>query len=89
MAKKRKQRPFATRGSSSAKQRAVPVESGGLFAFFRDFGVRETIESIIIAVVLALTTFLTLRFARPFKQAARDEAPPNGASAASDQAEQG
>ncbi|MCH2182901.1 MAG: signal peptidase I [Mariniblastus sp.] len=54
MAKKRKQRPFETRGSSSAKQRAVPLESGGLFAFFRDFGVRETIESIIIAVVLAL-----------------------------------
>lgn len=27
---------------------------GGLFGFFRDFGVRETIESIIVAVVLAL-----------------------------------
>ena len=27
---------------------------GGLFGFFRDFGVRETIESVIIAVVLAL-----------------------------------
>ena len=30
------------------------MESAGLFGFFRDFGVRETIESIIIAVVLAL-----------------------------------
>ena len=27
---------------------------GGVFGFFRDFGVRETIESIIIAIVLAL-----------------------------------
>lgn len=27
---------------------------GGIFGFFRDFGVRETIESIIIAIILAL-----------------------------------
>ncbi|MEE2825397.1 MAG: signal peptidase I [Planctomycetota bacterium] len=54
MGKRRKQRPFETRGSRYARPRAVPNESGGLFAFFRDFGVRETIESIIIAIVLAL-----------------------------------
>ena len=28
--------------------------SRGIFGFFRDFGVRETIESIVIAIVLAL-----------------------------------
>ncbi len=38
-----------------ARETIVSDESvGGVFGFFRDFGVRETIESIIIAVVLAL-----------------------------------
>lgn len=58
MAKKPKKRSLASRGSvpASAKvnQRNSQPEGGGVFAFFRDFGVRETIESIIIAVVLAL-----------------------------------
>lgn len=41
-----------------------------------------------IAVVLALTTFLTLRFARPLKQAAQHGKGPSEASAPDDRAEQ-
>ena len=60
MAKKRPKRrsPFP-----EVKQRKMPASResfhsdqpvGGVFGFFRDFGVRETIESVIVAIVLAL-----------------------------------
>ena len=58
MAKKRKKQPFESRvpkkATAGAGSRNFQQSSGGVFEFFKDFGVRETIESIIIAVVLAL-----------------------------------
>ena len=58
MAKKPKKRPFAATHSgpkgSQSSPRKSDSEASGVYGFFKDFGVRETIESIIIAVVLAL-----------------------------------
>ena len=57
---KRKKRPFPVdesprRFQDSAQQTIYEGENvGGVFGFFRDYGVRETIESILVAVVLAL-----------------------------------
>ena len=59
----RKKRPFpGDDGPRRASRRAEPANQtiyegenvGGVFGFFRDYGVRETIESILVAVVLAL-----------------------------------
>ena len=61
MAKKRRKRqPFDVPGGKG-KPSIGPIEraaysaghQGGAFSFFRDFGVRETIESIIVAIILA------------------------------------
>jgi hypothetical protein len=62
MAKKRKKKqPFGGAGgsasvSSAAVGRAAfdAERQGGVFNFFRDFGVRETIESVIVAIILAM-----------------------------------
>ena len=58
MTKTRKRQAFATPAtqdkSASARPEKLIDTSSGVFAFFRDHGVRETIESILIAVVLAL-----------------------------------
>ncbi len=53
MSRKRR-RPFPTDNDYSSEQAYEGERRGGLFGFFRDHGVRETIESIVIAVVLAL-----------------------------------
>ncbi len=45
---------FATAGYESTAPNYDTEMVGGVFAFFRDFGVRETIESIVIAIILAL-----------------------------------
>ena len=55
MAKRKRRQPF----ESTEKPKMQPQErlidtTSGVFGFFRDYGVRETIESIIVAVVLAL-----------------------------------
>lgn len=56
----KKKRPFpgedAPRGFQDSAQRTIYEGEavGGVFGFFRDYGVRETIESILVAVVLAL-----------------------------------
>ena len=62
MAKKRKKKqPFggasgsAPVSSAAAGRAAFDADrQGGVFNFFRDFGVRETIESIIVAIILAM-----------------------------------
>lgn len=61
MAKRKRKAAFETgRESKQSHRRRSPAPAspgfneGGVFGFFRDFGVRETIESILIAVVLAL-----------------------------------
>jgi len=62
MAKKRKKKqPFGMPGgqapvASPAAARAAYDAYGqsGIFNFFRDFGVRETIESVIVAIILAM-----------------------------------
>ncbi len=55
MSKRKKRRPFDTFDSTDRpKQERYVDQSGGVFGFFRDFGVRETIESVIVAIVLAL-----------------------------------
>ncbi|MFK7767878.1 MAG: signal peptidase I [Mariniblastus sp.] len=58
MAKRRKRSAFPTnvptKTTPKRKESILADESvGGVFGFFRDIGVRETIESIIVAVVLA------------------------------------
>lgn len=59
--KRRKKQPFGTpvgqaSAVSSAAERAAYDTYGqsGTFTFFRDFGVRETIESVIVAIILAM-----------------------------------
>lgn len=54
--RKRKAFPdFDRPQAASASETVIADEPvGGVFGFFRDFGTRETIESIIIAIVLAL-----------------------------------
>ncbi len=58
MAKRRKRSAFPVDDRPKmpeAKQQIISDEPiGGLFGFFRDYGTRETIESIVIAIVLAL-----------------------------------
>ena len=59
MAKKRKRRsafPENERPRMPNQPESYHADQpiGGVFGFFRDFGVRETIESIIVAIVLAL-----------------------------------
>jgi signal peptidase I len=62
MAKKRKKKqPFGGAGGSASVSSAAVGRAtfdadrqGGVFNFFRDFGVRETIESVIVAIILAM-----------------------------------
>ena len=58
MAKRKRKRPFETHETAEvpfrdSNERFIDRDRG-LFGFFRDFGTRETIESVIVAVVLAL-----------------------------------
>lgn len=55
MSKRKRRKPFETdeRPKLQPQEKLIDTTSG-VFAFFRDYGVRETIESIIVAVVLAL-----------------------------------
>ena len=53
--KRRKQQPFATANEPKQEHREhVAHTDGTIFGFMRDYGIRETVESIIVAVVLAL-----------------------------------
>ncbi|MEM7455129.1 MAG: signal peptidase I [Planctomycetota bacterium] len=53
MARRTRRQPFPTDDYSS--ERVYEGDrSGGVFSFFRDHGVRETVESIVVAVILAL-----------------------------------
>ena len=55
MARKRKRKAFETLEPSQPVRRPESsARDGSIFSFFRDHGIRETIESIIVAVVLAL-----------------------------------
>ncbi len=62
MAKKRKKRqPFNVPSDRTSEKKPVSSRAafdadgqGGIFNFFRDFGVRETIESVIVAIILAM-----------------------------------
>ena len=58
MAKRKKKRPFEVHNSpepiSTQRMERFIDRDRGLFGFFRDIGVRETIESVIVAIVLAL-----------------------------------
>lgn len=62
MAKKRKKRqPFNVPSDQTPATKSVNNRGafdadgqGGIFHFFRDFGVRETIESVIVAIILAM-----------------------------------
>lgn len=58
MAKRNRKRPFETHTTSDTPSRDSNERfidrDRGIFGFFRDFGTRETIESVIVAVVLAL-----------------------------------
>jgi len=55
---KRKRRSFPGENRPAAKQSTTMVHSeepsGGVFGFFKDYSVRETIESFVIAILLAL-----------------------------------
>ena len=60
-ARKKRKRAFESPSTPSPRPAAAMQDSyydsevvGGVFGFFRDFGVRETIESIVIAIILAL-----------------------------------
>ena len=55
MSKRKRRKPFETteKPKLQPQERLIDTTSG-VFAFFRDYGVRETIESVIVAVVLAL-----------------------------------
>ncbi len=54
--RKRKAFPEFERPQTNAARETLVADEpvGGVFGFFRDFGTRETIESIIIAIILAL-----------------------------------
>ena len=61
MSKKKRRSSFpdsnrrkAVEASYYTEQIVADVPSPGLFGFFRDIGVRETIESLLVAVLLAL-----------------------------------
>ncbi len=60
MNKRNPRRPFGSQSTGQTKtdepkkQISADDRQSGLFGFFRDFGVRETIESFIVAIVLAL-----------------------------------
>ncbi len=54
MSKRRPKRPFETEAPNTHRSESLVDTSSGVFGFFKDYGVRETIESIIVAVVLAL-----------------------------------
>ena len=54
MARQKRRRPFETSESKQNERRERYVDqSSGIFGFFRDHGVRETVESILVAVILA------------------------------------
>lgn len=54
MAKPKRRRPFATSDSTEPERSVREIKStGGIFGFFKDHGVRETVESILVAVILA------------------------------------
>ena len=54
MARPKRRRPFETpEGQPKERQERYIDQSSGIFGFFRDNGVRETVESILVAVILA------------------------------------
>ena len=59
--KRRKKQPFNVPSDRAPVKKSVNSRGafdadgqGGIFHFFRDFGVRETIESVIVAIILAM-----------------------------------
>lgn len=55
MSKRKSRKPFetASKPKLQAQEKLIDTTSG-VFSFFKDYGTRETIESVIVAVVLAL-----------------------------------
>ena len=54
MAKRKRRRPFESNEPIADKPEKLIDTTSGIFGLMRDYGVRETVESIVIAVVLAL-----------------------------------
>ncbi|MEM9410477.1 MAG: S26 family signal peptidase, partial [Planctomycetota bacterium] len=55
MSKKKKRQPFQAEKFPSKESSISNIDTNrGLFGFMRDYGVRETFESIAVAVMLAL-----------------------------------